>query len=878
MKRQKRIWAVSVLLCLSLTGCGLVETVNNERTTEYAPAEEAIVYSQNTGAVTGSRDEEKNLEGFDLLLENDYLKLYMGDYYDIAVYDKTTGHVTYSNEAYYSLDEETQKGLSEASKQLMYSQVALEYYNSAQNKMNMNSYPDAFSDSRNQVSVVTEGDTATVTYGLGSNLEESGLIQVFTGETFESYEAKLKELIDKKEASLIDYRTLINNYTAYKYENMSSADQKTYKERYPAIEELGSVYVVKSNLTTKIINEILAVYKLLGIDDTVKTSESEKLGEGGSSLKPAYFSIPVQYRLAGSDLLVSVDLQKVTVSEGYHLTKVELLKCFGATTADQDGYLLVPDGSGTIVENNIDSNSMDKLMIPFYGEDSARQLTEGTYLGIDNSFPVFGLKGDEFGTFGVVENGAAVGGMTAQAHGSYLNYNIAYPYFNYNVVDTFGIEGVAYQFYDVVPQVDYTVRYHFLSGDAATYSGMAAYYQQYLVQSGALTAREATAEDSLQLDIEFLGSVKKTVNDFGIPIEADYPLTTFEQAQEILSSLHEGGVEAVSVNYAGIVNGGMEQKALNKLKVESKLGGLKGFQALNQNITQTGDSLYMALEPAKIYERGYGITKTEDVSKYLTKSSAELGNYNPATGWMMERGVSWLINPLRYEGITQNLLKSLEKTQNSNLYLETVGSHLSGNYSAKEGVTRQTAQLLTEDMLSSLKDNGYKLKFDVGNDYILPYAESLVNVPTQSSHQRIESYSVPFVGMVLKGYIPFSCSSINQSANSGRALLAAIESGAGLNYLMIYDNQLNLQETNFETLFSVNYTTQLAEILENYDRLNAELGAQENVRIVLHEHLTEDVNRVTYEDGTQVYVNYGNEPYQSSDGAVEAMSWLTVRR
>lgn len=228
--------------------------------------------------------------------------------------------------------------------------------------------------------------------------------------------------------------------------------------------------------------------------------------------------------------------------------------------------------------------------------------------------------------------------------------------------------------------------------------------------------------------------------------------------------------------------------------------------------------------------------------------------------------------------MTTGFLKDFAKVGSQKLYLESVGAYLNGNYSAKEGVTRQTAQYLTRQMLSQITEAGYELKLDVGNDYVLPYANSLVNVPTSSSHQRVESYSVPFVGMVLKGYIPFTCSSINQSANADKALLEAIESGAGLNYLLIYDNQLNLIDTNYEDLFSVNYTTQIERILEDYKNLNAKIGHLQNARIVGHEHLTEDVNCVTYEDGTKIYVNYGNESSRVPEGTVEPLSWLVVGR
>ncbi len=876
MKKRKGMAALLMALSLGLTGCGLLDAVDNEIRPDYELKEDAVIYPAAAGEVAKSDETEELLEGYELALENDYLELYIGQNYDIAVYEKFSGVLTFSNAAYHDMEESERNNLTTEAKRQMLSQVSVEYYNSSQKKNTMYSYPDAYSEDKNQVSWEVAGDTLTVTYGLGTNMEESPLIQVFTKETFEAYLEQLDAMVENGEINLITYRDFAGNYTAYTYENMSSDDQKRYLEMYPKLEELGTLYIVKNRLSNRNTNAILAVYSLLGIDESVRESENEKLGENTGNIAPAFFRIPVRYRLSGADLLVSVDLRSIVSSEGYDLTKVELLKCFGASKDTDPGYVFYPDGSGAVAMNNLVSNSMDKLVVPFYGEDQSVTLLEGTSIAVKNTFPVFGIKAGDHAVFAIVENGAAIGGMSAQVHGSNLKYNTACPYFIYHVVDNFGIQGVDLAFYEVAADVDYTVRYHFLNGEDADYSGMAAYYRQYLEQTGTLTRHEGENSD-WGLDVELLGSMWKTINDFGIPINKNYAVTSFDQAREIIDILHGAGITDVDVVYSGVVNGGMEQKALSRIRVQKELGGLKGYQALDDYLTSQNDALFMGMDPIGIYGKGNGIRKTEDVSKYLSKSSVLVGATE--VGEMNNFSSSdWLINPLRYDAVTTKFLKAFQKVGTDKLYLESVGAYLNGNYSLKQGVTRQTVQILTEQMLQRLVDAGYRLKLDVGNDYVLKYADSLINVPCTSSHQRIESFSIPFVGMVLKGYIPFTCNSINQSPNIQTALLQAIESGAGLNYLLIYDNQLNLINTNYEDLFSVNYETQIDEILENYKRLNDQMGYLQNIGIARHDHLTDDVNCITYEDGTKVYVNYGKEEYQASEGVVEAFSWMVVGR
>jgi len=873
MKLRNRVLSLVVVAAMLLSGCGLVESVNNELTKEYVPSENVLIYEN---GASGTPAEVTLPAGFELALSNDYLELYIGEKYDIAVVEKASGTVTYSNPAYYELTSEEQNKISSEMKKVVFSQVSVEYYNSSQSKLTMSSYPDAYSNDRNQVKWAVEDDVLTVTYGIGINLKDSIIVQIFTKETFEAYIATLEGMVETKEISTIDLRNFKNMYTEYTYDTMSKEEQEKYLAMYPKLPDLGTIYVIKNKITTKQTTQLLEIYTLLGIDASVKIAEDEKLGEVLTSSNPAWFSIPLEYKLQGNDLLVSVDLDNIITTEGYNLTQISLLKDFGASRATDKGYMFIPDGSGSIIENDIVTNSMDTISIPFYGQDEAKALTEGTSSAIDNAFPVWGIKKNNDSVFAIVESGAAIGGVAAQVHSNYLPYNVAYPYFNYQIVDSFGIEGVSLAFYDSIPDAEFAVRYHFLHGDEATYSGMARYYRTYLEKSGAFAnAKEADSE--LKLDVELIGSIKKTINYFGVPIDTNYSITSFDEAEEIMKLLHEGGANNSEVLYTGITNGGMEHKAYGKVKVQSELGGLKGLKALTDSLQSNGTGLYTGIDLTKIYEEGYGVTDTEDVSKYLTRSSVIAGGIKEdgvITGGLF----NWLVNPLRYKTITEKFLKAYESVGSKSLYVESVGSHLNGNYSRTDGVTRFSSQILVEEMLTMLKDGGYSMKFDVGNDYVLKYADSLVNVPTSSSHQRVESYSIPFVGMVLKGYIPFTGVSINLSANSETAILQAIESGAGLHYLLVYEQQMNMQDTNFDQLFAVNYKIHLEEILANYNSLNEQIGHLVNVKIVEHEHLDDDVNLVTYEDGTKIYVNYGKEDYKTTAGRVKAGSFLVKGR
>lgn len=864
------------LCMLMLSGCG--SYTGNEKLVNYNVSADNAVINDYDKSYKSKEDNSSILSAMKKKLENENLEFYFNEtegFYDIAVRDKRTGEVFLSNPVFYDYDEKEQEKLLNETKNTLFSQVEIEYYDSNQKMFTMSSYKNLI-----DISMEENPDSFTVNYTIGVN---NKLVEVFSEETYNFYDAKLNELKalpkeDPNRISVVTYSNFVNCYTKLTYEAMNDSDKKAYLALYPDIKEAGTIYVIKSDLSNSKVNRLMDIYSLLGIDETVVAAEKAKMGAAAGSKVPAAFTIPVVYKLQGPDFMVSVDTEKVSVANTYYLTKVSLLKSFMSSTSDDEGYIFVPDGSGSIIANSAAVRTMDKITIPFYGSDFGKNYSQASMLDIESSFPVFGIKANNSAVFAVVEKGAAIGGVMAQTQSSYMNYNMVYPYFATHTVDSFNREGVALAFSVIPPKVEYTVRYHFMYGKDANYSAMANYYQQYLVNTGVLT-KQASVQ-SMPLDINLIGSITKTVNKFGIPLETSYAVTTFEQAKEITDIFKQNGIENADLVYSGTINKGVNYESIKKVKVESELGGLNGLKQLDQNLASIGYGLYPEVDFTQIYEKGNGISRNDDVVKYLSKSSALMANYSSADASKNRQvSVSYLVNPILYNGIVSSFVNQFAKTEVKDLYVASVGDRVNSNFSEQTGVTRETSLYYVLDALDILKDNQYNMKFDVGNDYVLKYASSLTNVRTSSSHSRIEDYSIPFVGMVLKGYIPYTTTAVNKSGNYQKAILEAAESGAGLSYLLMYANQLVLVDTNYKDLFSINYEFWIDDAIAQYKDLNQKLGYLADKTIVKHEKLTKDVSCVTYEEGSKVYVNYGDEAYKiDSKNTVDAMSYLVYSK
>ena len=119
--------------------------------------------------------------------------------------------------------------------------------------------------------------------------------------------------------------------------------------------------------------------------------------------------------------------------------------------------------------------------------------------------------------------------------------------------------------------------------------------------------------------------------------------------------------------------------------------------------------------------------------------------------------------------------------------------------------------------------------------------------------------------MVLHGSLPYAGTPANLSSDVKKATLKAIENGEALYFLLASQESNALADSPFADYFSVDYS-RWKELLPLMYREVAEIldGTYDKV-IVSHDYLSDDVVRVTYEDGKRIYVNYGDTAF-AADG------------
>ena len=269
------------------------------------------------------------------------------------------------------------------------------------------------------------------------------------------------------------------------------------------------------------------------------------------------FRCSIEYTF-NTDGTLSIRLPVNSISfdeEVYNLESLTPLQFFGAGDLTKDGYVFIPDGSGSVIEYEDFYKSYNKqnvnLKLSVYGDDFAYANPSGKHKE-QISMPVYGLTGvvstgtgasvqaENSGFFAILEEGASLatlyvtfGGSTHHYSNVYASYS-PYPSDQYYLGGTSGV-GASYT---IVSDSKYTGSYVtriVMLGDerdpetknVASYVGMAGYYRDYLKSRGELEAIESFNED-IPLYIEALGSMTVMEKILTFPVSVSKALTKFD--------------------------------------------------------------------------------------------------------------------------------------------------------------------------------------------------------------------------------------------------------------------------------------------------------------------------------------------------------------
>ena len=831
------------------------------------------------GRYASSEAEKAALDSMTLMLENNRAALYYGEAYaDIALYDKYTGHIWFSNRALYIPDETA--GASETAASEAYSQLRIRYYDVHTRADSMSSYPDATDgEDFRQIQTEVDGEMLRVIYTIGRRRDNMVVYTALRAETYIRLSEEIERLaedgmVDSREAAAFE-----NGYSLFSLEDAADEEERAAMlEDYPFLDKHPELYMLDGGLSDLQRERLQTVLQAAGVTGAMIEEEKKHIGMGDTESGDPYFVIPLEYRLDGGDLIAQVPGQDVQCAAGYMLGHIEILPQFAAAPAGSSGYLFVPDGSGAIIHNDTPGMDMYEMYLSFYGSDYGLDLVDGRKVGGSVPLPVYGIQAGNSAVVAVMEDGEANCHIQAEVSNDTAAYNrvkLFYDYHKYDEIRYSWESGVTHLVFAKQPSVaNVRVRYHALYADNLSYDDMAVYYRDYLEQTGVL--EKMATELGLHLDIA--GSTYRYTQFLGFSRKSIAPMTTFEEAQTMLNKLADANMQNVRVSYETWMNGGSSDTIPSNVRPLGQLGGKAGLQALGEAAAGWGYTLSPAVDFTSSARNtlGTGYDSARDAARYISKSPAVAAPYDLVSGKRLEERVRYLTHPHSYAWIADRFLDAYKGLSMPSVTLQRMGSTLGANYSIEYFTDRETTKDYTVDLMKKLSDAGYDLILNGGNLYTLPYASYIGSLPVISSNRRIESHAVPFTAMVLRGYLPYSGDVINVSGDIETEILRTAESGADLHFrMMAADNRLLSEAIDGQTA-TVSQSVWMQRIIDTYSRYAADFRPLDGQRIVRHQRLDSNVVCVTYENGGTVYINYGDESVQTDGVNVEGRSYMVV--
>ncbi|WP_337099355.1 DUF5696 domain-containing protein [Paenibacillus sp. YIM B09110] len=795
-------------------------------------------------------DSSQGVPGMKLVADNEETSLYFNpETTEVAVKDKRENRIWYSNPEKRAEDTIA----SPYEKEVMSSQVSVSYRDSVGTLNTFTNFAKSISSKQFTVESIANG--VRITYTLGDmSLGVDALPKYIS-------KARMEEkLISKLDASQA-------RYVSTRYYPKEGSDD--ILER---LDEQVSKQLV--------LNKMIAAFEAAGYteEDLAFDNAENGVSGGGASDKPT-FTIPLEYRLDGGELLVSVPVSQIKESGPFKIGSIELLNFFGAADMGTDGYIFVPDGSGSLINLNNGKVKEEQYVQKVYGFDPNDNSWRRGQVTESARMPVFGMKAGEAAWFAVIEKGDAIASIAADISGRKNSYNYAYTTFALRGEDELELyTGANIQEIQLLGEQIYTgdiqIRYSFLPSEQASYSGMAELYREKLVKEQSL--QPLSGDKQLPFYLTITGSVDKRKSMLGVPYDAVVSLTSFKEASQIASELKQDGVDRLMMRYSGWFGKGVNHKTPVKLKTDSVLGSKKELSALAKQLEEAGGMLFPDVAFQQMYHDDSAFSPSSDASRFVTREEAELYPYNRALNRMdMTLGTYYLLSPAKLPYYVDKFINQYDKLGMKGLSLRDLGGMLTSDYRVSRVVQRETAKEIVKEQLGKLDESIGETMIAGGNSYAFPFADHLIDVPTASSGFLITDAEVPFYEMVVHGFIDYAGKAINLSdeQDTKQQLLKAIELGAAPYFSWTYEPSSKLKFTHFDTNFSTYYKDWYDEALTMYKETNAALAPLRNEKMVEHIRHQEGVVEVKYSNGSSIIVNYTDQAVNVGGVTVEPQQY-----
>lgn len=520
--------------------------------------------------------------------------------------------------------------------------------------------------------------------------------------------------------------------------------------------------------------------------------------------------------------------------------KISFFEFFGSAKLDEvPGYFFIPSGNGALVRFTAHPQVNTAFVTRFFAQDLYYSTNTS---GISLNYPVFGT------VHGVNQN-AYLFNVTSGAEYAEYNYlpskfrtDYHMQYVNFYLRERYQQKVPSGESVTVIENkikpYDISFEVTFLADEDANYVGMAKAYKNYLIHEGILQKRYGDEELTLHLDV-LGGDYEK-----GLFFKKYITMTTVDDIMTINEELTSQGVKNIFYTLRGFNKGGNVAASYKNYSFNRKLGNIDKLKELNiafyyDPTVMHRDSSNAPVGTLKTIDNRFSYEQLENREYYrfymdidrIIKEVPDAKKYFSKYGALALAGLSNLFysnkNHMRVEmyDIYQNLFDEPIAMYNPNVIM-----------------LEDTAKFLT--------------------------------IPFQHERLRFFTDNVPFLQIVLSGYIPYYSNYLNFSANIHMDVLRSIDFGSQPAYLITYQPSHLLSNTFSNDYYASYYGNLDENIVETYQFIYNALEKVLGEEIIYREVLAKGIVRVTYSNDVKIIINYTNTDYEYEGEIVSAGNYL----
>lgn len=577
---------------------------------------------------------------------------------------------------------------------------------------------------------------------------------------------------------------------------------------------------------------------------------------------------------------------------GYLMGDVYLFPLLGYTDrGDTEGYMILPDGNGIIVNfQDFYQDGTAKYKSPYsarvYGSDvsldtitadDAEKEREDFNPAEDIIAPYFGMVHDysslnsgshekDIAVLGFVTNGeynCKIQGTFNGVNSTFENYTYASATYRevYQQPMDNASNSAKTETTDILLN-NLEISFLITSGDEANYSGLANKCRELLTEKGYLKVGE---DQDYDVRVDFLGLDKENFLLFRRNVVA----TTIDNIETIISKLQENGVENISAYYDGWQKDGMYNLPNTEFKVDKDLGGNSAMKDLVEKYKGTDVSIALMQDMLNINDTTSNSTFT--AMKMINKRT-----YSYTDKFLNVYKTFKYLTPSKTNEYVKTFADNVLDGGISNITLSGFTDTLSTYSQNSKMYSRKSAMDYYTSALEEIQKKGVNISLDEPAMYLWKYTNEYLNMPISSSMYVYASEEIPFLTSVLKGSMKVYSEYVNFEANQTEFFLKLIETGVYPSFLLTYESPTVLQYTNSSWDYSSDYKKYIELISKFNEDLKAVNEKTSGASIVKHEmHYKGETNltKVTYSNGTVVYVNYSEDTVSADGETIDGLSY-----